>query len=246
MDNESKKKHILEKFFNFSQAFILHAKIWALTHSHLGKSPASAASPLLLSPLGPSAGGKTKTILLWKRNPHTHRSTHRLIPHRKHKIRNGKLGNRTQNVSNKRKWNENSWMANKEESEIKPKKHFPSVIGGRQLPVSMDLLSPAPASTRFPISIPHSHWHSNLYPLCSCWRNFACRNAVGREMENEGRRKLKMTENPRPNRDCSREIESKEQSSRRRSVLWSCSFIYERLRWLSAVFRIQLPGVNRE
>jgi len=33
MGNESKKKHILEKFFNFSKAFILHAKIPHSTHT---------------------------------------------------------------------------------------------------------------------------------------------------------------------------------------------------------------------
>jgi len=132
MGNESKKKHILEKFFNFSKAFILHAKI-----------------------------------------PH---STHTLAP--------------------------------------------------RKISFSS-----------FPY-IPYSPRHWYLFSLCSWKRSFACRNAVGHEMENEGQHKLKITEKPRIR---IREIESKERKSRRRSVLWSCSFIYERLRWLSAVFPPNCP-----
>jgi len=126
----------------------------------------------------------------------------------------------------------------REESEIKPKKHFPSIIGG-QLPSTCPSISISISiSIRISISIPHSHRHWYLFSLCSWKRSFACRNAVGHEMENEGQHKLKITEKPRIR---IREIESKERKSRRRSVLWSCSFIYERLRWLSAVFPPNCP-----
>jgi len=45
MGNESKKKHILEKFFNFSKAFILHAKIPHSTHTLAPALPSPFPSP---------------------------------------------------------------------------------------------------------------------------------------------------------------------------------------------------------
>lgn len=64
--DELEKKYILKKFFNFSEAFIIHAKIsHSQTHTHM---QLPLLSPTHTSELQANA---TKTILCEKRNPHT-------------------------------------------------------------------------------------------------------------------------------------------------------------------------------
>lgn len=183
MGNESKKKHILEKFFNFSKAFILHAKI---PHPHTRTSEnllSQRHEPLPTTYLhwGQVQAGKPK-LFCCKREILTHPEV--FPENRKYKIRNGKPGNRTtqmQNVSNKRKWNENSWMANERKAKSNRKSIFRVLLVANSpspWPHSLPLLDYSssiyiPSSTfisisiRISISIPHSHRHWYLYSLCS-------------------------------------------------------------------------------
>lgn len=66
--DELEKKYILKKFFNFSEAFIIHAKIsHSHTHTHI-LIQLPLLSPTHTSELQANA---TETILCEKRNPHT-------------------------------------------------------------------------------------------------------------------------------------------------------------------------------